>query len=265
MLEVLKEHKDFGRTIYKLAKVDLIKTYRGSALGWAWAIIKPTVTILVYWFTFSVGLRAPSFIEGYPYFLWLISGIIPWFYMSEMLTQGTEAIRGYRHLVTKMTFPVSTIPTFVSLSKMFVHLCMVGIVILIFILTGYPPDIYLIQLPVYIVMMYILFTAWALFASPLAAISKDFANLVKSFITALFWMSGVIWDPSNISNPLAQLFFKINPITYLSMGYRNSFIYKKWFFDDPETLIYFSIVTVIMITLGVVMYKRLRKDIPDVL
>ncbi len=265
MIDIIREHRGFGNIIFKLAKVDLIKTYRGSALGWSWAIIKPTVTILVYWFTFSVGLRSPSMVAGYPFFLWLIAGIVPWFYMSEMITQGVESIRGYKHLVTKMNFPVSTIPTFVSLSKMFVNLCMIGIVIVIFILLGYYPDIYILQLPIYLLMSYVLFTSWALFASPLAAISKDFTNLVKAFVTPIFWLSGVIWDSSKVSNPLAEIFFRINPVTYLTRGFRDTFIYKRWFFEDYKGLIVFCVITLIMFILGVIIYKKLRKDIPDVL
>lgn len=264
MIKILQEHKGFWKTIFKLAKVDLIKTYRGSALGWAWAIIKPTVTIAVYWVTFSIGLRAPRVIEGYQYFIWLIVGIVPWFYMSEMITQGTEAIRGYKHLVTKMNFPVSTIPTFVSLSKLFVSLCMIGITILIYTLFGYPLDIYILQLPFYILCMFLFFTGWSLFASPLAAMSKDFSNLVKSFTTGIFWLSAIIWDPSNVSNKYFKWFLKINPITYVVQGFRDTFIYKEWFFEKKETLV-FAVVLVVMWTLGTIIYNKLRKDIPDVL
>jgi len=264
MIKILKEHKGFWRTIFKLAKTDLIKTYRGSALGWSWAIIKPTVTIFIYWVTFSIGLRAPKLVEGYQYFIWLVVGIVPWFYMSEMITQGTEAIRGYRHLVTKMNFPVSTIPTFVSLSKLFVSLCMIGITILIYILFGYPIDIYILQLPFYILCMFLFFTGWSLFASPLAAISKDFANLVKSFTTGIFWLSAIIWDASNVSNKLLKYFLKINPITYIVQGFRDTFIYKEWFFEKKETIV-FIVVLIVMWILGSIIYKKLRKDIPDVL
>ena len=56
--EIIKDHITYVQQIFKLAKADLIKTYRGAALGWAWAIIKPAVTIFVYWFTFEIGLRA---------------------------------------------------------------------------------------------------------------------------------------------------------------------------------------------------------------
>jgi teichoic acid transport system permease protein len=264
MFNILKEHKGFWKTIFKLAKVDLIKTYRGTALGWAWAVIKPTVTIAIYWVTFSVGLRAPRLIEGYQYFIWLIVGLVPWFYMSEMLTQGTEAMRGYRHLITKMNFPVSTIPTFVSLSKLFVNLCMIAITIIIYIGMGYPLDIYILQLPFYILAMFFFFTGWSLFSSPLAAISKDFSNLVKSFTTGIFWLSAIIWDSRSVSNRLFSLFLKVNPITYIVQGFRDIFIYKQWFFEKKETLVFFGVL-IIMWTLGIHFYKKLRKDIPDVL
>jgi teichoic acid transport system permease protein len=58
LVEIIKDHKAYIQQIFKLAKADLVKTYRGAALGWAWAIIKPAVTIFVYWFTFEIGLRA---------------------------------------------------------------------------------------------------------------------------------------------------------------------------------------------------------------
>ena len=56
--DIIRDHIAYRQQIFKLAKADLIKTYRGAALGWAWAIIKPAVTIFVYWFTFEIGLRA---------------------------------------------------------------------------------------------------------------------------------------------------------------------------------------------------------------
>ena len=75
IVEIIKDHIQYRQQIFKLAKADLIKTYRGAALGWAWAIIKPAVTIFVYWFTFQIGLRAGKDVEGFPFFLWLISGV----------------------------------------------------------------------------------------------------------------------------------------------------------------------------------------------
>ena len=68
LLKIIKEHIEYRKQIIKLAKADLVKTYRGSALGWSWSVIKPTVTIFVYWFAFAIGLRASSTVSGFPFF-----------------------------------------------------------------------------------------------------------------------------------------------------------------------------------------------------
>lgn len=262
---IIKDHVTYKQQIFKLAKADLVKTYRGAALGWAWAIIKPAVTIFVYWFSFEIGLRAGKDVNGFPFFLWLISGVIPWFYMSDMLTAGTDTIRKYSYLVTKMKFPVSTIPTFVSISKFIVHLILMVIMIVIFICMGYPPTVYILQLPIYMILMFIFFTIWSLFSSLLSSMSKDFGNLVKSMVTAVFWLSGILWNPDTIKIGWVKKILMINPVTFLSNGFRNCFINQVWIFEQPKRLLYFVIVTILLLLLTIWAYKKLRKEIPDVL
>lgn len=263
--QIIKEHISYKEQIWKLAKADLVKTYRGAALGWAWAIIKPTVTIFVYWFAFAIGLRMSSDVNGYPYFLWLVAGVVPWFYLSEMITGGTECIRRYSYLVTKMKFPVATIPTFVNISKFLIHLMLIYIVIVIFRIFGYTPDIYLLQLPFYMLLAFIFCNIWSLLSAPLAVISKDYGNLVKAFITAVFWMSGIMWNPDTVNSHTLKIFLNLNPVTFIVNGFRNCFINKVWFWEQPKRLLYFVIILVIMLFLAVRIYKKTRKDIPDVL
>ena len=266
IVEIIKDHIQYRQQIFKLAKADLVKTYRGAALGWAWAIIKPAVTIFVYWFTFQIGLRAGKEVEGFPFFLWLISGVIPWFYMSDMITGGTESIRKYSYLVTKMKFPISTIPTFFSISKFMVHLALLAIMIIIFIAMGYPPDIYILQLPIYMLLSFLFFTVFSLFSSLLACMSKDFSIFVKSLVTAVFWLSGLIWNINTLKDiPWLKALLKVNPVTYLVEGYRNCFIHKTWIWESPKTLIAFLLILVVLIIAAVWVYRRLRKEIPDVL
>lgn len=265
LVKIIKEHLSYRNQILKMAKADLQKTYRGAALGWSWAIIKPAVTIFVYWFAFTIGLRMGKDVNGFPYFLWLIAGVVPWFYMSEMITGGTDCIRRYSYLVTKMKFPVSTIPTFVNISKFIIHIILIYLVIIIFRLFGYTPDIYLLQLPFYMLLTFIFFNVWGLFSAPLAVISKDYSNLVKSFITAIFWLSGIMWNPSTIKNSILKKILKLNPVTYLVTGYRNCFVNKVWFWESPKTLLCFIVITVLLGVLALWVYKRLRKEIPDVL
>ena len=197
--------------------------------------------------------------------MWLIAGVIPWFYISDMLTSGSDTIRKYSYLVTKMKFPVSTIPTFVSFSKFIVHIALVIIMIIIFCVAGHTPTIYILQLPFYMLLMYIFFTIWSLFASLLSSMSKDFGNLVKSMVTAVFWLSGILWNPETIQIAWVKKLLMLNPVTFLTTGFRNCFINHTWFWEQPKRLMYFVIITVLMLILAIWTYKKLRKEIPDVL
>lgn len=269
MIETLKtiisEHINYKSQISMLAKSDLIKTYRGAALGWAWAIVKPMVTLFVFWFAFSVGLRAGKPIAGYPFFLWLVAGMLPWFFMQELITGGAGCIRKYRHLVTKMKFPISIIPTYFNISHLYTHLILLAVTIVIFALFGHLPDIYYLQIPIYMLMMFAFFTVWSLLAGLLSAISKDFQNLVAAFSTAIFWMSGILYDVDKIRHWWVRLILKFNPVTVISSGYRKAFIYKKWFFEDKVELCCYMITLIAFTLAALWAYKKLRKEIPDVL
>ncbi|MDR2156163.1 MAG: ABC transporter permease [Clostridiales Family XIII bacterium] len=262
---ILRDHFIWKHQIFKLAKSDIIKTYSGTAFGWGWALVKPTVTIVVFWFVLTVGFRAGATASGDPYILWLIAGLIPWFYMDEMITGGTSAYLTYSYLITKMKFPVSTITTFIGISKLIVHLFLMIIVLIIFAVYGYYPDIYLLQLPLYMALMFIFFSNWALFAAMLSAISKDFMNFVVSFVTAVFWLSGILFDVRMINTPWIRTVLMFNPVTFCAEGYRDVFLYKVWIWEEPVKLLTFSCTFVVMVILAVWSYKKLYKEIPDVL
>ena len=262
---ILKQHILYFSQIRKLAKIDLLKTYKGATLGWFWAILQPGITIFVYWFAIDIGLRAGNQAEGYPFFLWLIAGMVPWFYISEVMKSGMDSMNKYSYLVTKLKFPISTIPTFVNISKLYIHIILMSIVILIFWAFGYPPSIYLLQLPIYMLLMFTFFELWSLFSSCLAVLSKDFAHLVKALITPLMWLSGILFNPNTIKIDWIKDFLLINPVTYITNGYRNVLIYKINFFDQWSRLLYFEIGMIVLGILALWIYKKTHKEIPDVL
>lgn len=263
--EIINDHIKHRREIWMLAKSDLSKAYTGSLFGWSWAIISPSITLFVFWFAFAVGMRSGRPVEGYPYFLWLFAGMIPWFCIRDMFSGGASALRRYTFLITKIKYPISTIPTFVSLSSLIVHVFLAAIMLLVFMLFGYKPDIYWLQLPFYVALMFIFFNTWALFAGVLGAISRDFLNLVKAITTALMWMSGIFYEVNSIDYDLVRQIMLLNPITIIVNGYRNCLIYKQWFWETPRELLNYSVVFAVMLMLAVWAYKKLRKDIPDVL
>ena len=89
--------------------------------------------------------------------------------------------------------------------------------------------------------------------------------MVKSFVTAVLWLSGIFWNPETIGIEWIKKILMFNPVTFLTNGFRNCFINEIWFFQQPKRLLYFVIVTVIMLLLALWAYRKLKKEIPDVL
>lgn len=263
--EILSDHFRFRKQLIKLAISDLVKTYKGAALGWAWAVIKPAITIGMYFFAFAFGLRVGKPINGYSYFLWFISGMVPWFYISEVFTGGAWSIRRYSFLVTKIRFPISTIPTFVCLSHLIVNCGLILLLILLYLVSGHFPDIYWLQIPFYILLMFLFFTAWSLFASMLSCISSDFFQLVRSGTVILLWMSSIFYDPNNVGNRFVRALLKGSPITIIVNGFRDAFINKVWFWERPKSMLCFLVLYLIMLLLAIKTYGKLKKDLPDII
>ena len=106
---------------------ELKKKYKGAVLGPLWALIKPSFTLSILWFAFAVGLRGSGYVNGYPRFIFLLTGYVPWFFISENIIGGARSIRQNKQFVTKLSFPVSNIMTFTSLSTLYIHflLCVI--------------------------------------------------------------------------------------------------------------------------------------------
>ena len=133
--EIYKNRK----LVFSLAKNDFKTKYAGSYFGTVWAFIQPIVTICVYWFVFGLALRHGSD-KGVPFVLWLIAGLIPWFFFQEGLTGGTNALLEYNYLVKKVVFNIRILPVVKVFSAVFVHCFFVVIVLVIYTCMGYPPS-----------------------------------------------------------------------------------------------------------------------------
>lgn len=253
------------RQIFRLAKSELIKTYKGAALGPLWALIRPAITIFVYWFAFSIGLRSNKDVRGVPFFLFLTVGMIPWFFMSDAILGGASSFRTHKAFVTKMRFPVSTIPTYKLLSMLYTHIALTVLTYILLLCCGVKPSIYNIQILFYMPMMYAFFVALTWITAPISAISKDFSNLLRAIINAIFWLSGIIWDPYSLKMGALRRIVLATPVSYFSNGYRNTFLYEKWFFETRYETFCLGLWFIFIIVVGTFTYKRLRRSIPDVL
>lgn len=266
-VDIITEHRGQAKKLWMLSVNNLIKKYKGAVMGPLWALIKPSFTLFILWFAFTVGIKGGNSVSGYPRFIFMLSGYIPWFFISEMIVGGSRSIRQNSQFVTKLSFPVSNIMTFCTMSSLIIHVGMCVIMYIILLCAGYGPSIYNLQFFYYLPLMYAFFLVLSWTTAPLSAFSKDFENLINAIITGLFWLSGVFWDTYSISNPVIRKIMYLNPINYFVNGYRKSFLYDTFIFDSnymTETIIFFA-EFILLILIGSHFYKKLRKILPDIL
>ena len=231
----------------------------------AWLLFKPAIYVFCFWFALEIGLKSGHGYSGLEFLLWLCSGIIPWFFMSEMLGTGISAFGKYPYLVKKIKFPLCGVSAIVATSAMLVQFMLQVCLFIVYFVAGKTIDIYLLQVPLLLVLMFIFWDIASILFSIFSAYSKDFFNLMKSLGTPLFWLSGVIFDLNNITIDWVVTFLHFNPITFFVSGFRCALMDKTWFWEDTPALIGFVVVFLVTLVFMLVMYKRHGGEVADVL
>ncbi|MBS5932228.1 MAG: ABC transporter permease [Clostridiales bacterium] len=251
------------RLAYDLAKNDFKTKYAGSYLGIIWAYIQPIVTVLLYWFVFQVGLRSGD-VDGFPFVLWLLVGLVPWFFISESITSATNSLIEYSYLVKKVVFKINILPFVKIFSALFVHLFFLLFTIVIYWIAGYQPDLYYLQIIYYLVCTIILIAGISYMTSSFILFFRDLGQIINILLQVFMWMTPIMWNYQIISPKLSWI-FKLNPMYYIITGYRDTFINKIWFWEHGDlTIVFWGVVSIILI-IGTVVFEKLKVHFADVL
>lgn len=251
------------RLIISLAKQDFIQRFLGNYFGVVWAFVGPLISVLIMWFVFQVGFRSRQ-IESFPFILWLIAGMFPWFFFTEAISSGTNAILDKPFLVKKVVFRVSTLPVIKILVAAFLHLFFVIILFMMFTYYGYYPKLINLQILYYSLatFLYTLGLSWA--TSSMVIFFKDINQIISILIQFGFWLTPIFWS-TKLVPPEYMFLIKLNPAYYIIEGYRDSLLYGVWFWEKPGLTIYFWSITFIVIVIGAMIFRRLRPHFADVL
>ena len=252
--------------MYTLIIRDFKSRYLSSYIGLPWAFIQPAAYILVIWFAFTYGIRqGGNTSTGIPYVAWLITGLIPWLFISQTLIVSCSSINQYAYLIKKTSFPVSMIPLIKILSGMIVHNILIVLMILFFIFFyDISPSIYWLQIFYYQFVMLFLFSGIGWFVASVNVFVRDMAHFVNIIVTMLFWATPILWPFTKLEGHFRYIAL-LNPFFYITEGYRYTFVEEKWFFEFPEMNILFWSVSILILIIGVVTFNKLKPDFGDVL
>lgn len=256
------------RLIWKLSVNDFKTRYAGSYMGMIWAFVQPVVTVVLYYFVFEVIFPARQQLAAggveTPYVLWLTAGLVPWFFFSEAINNGTTALLEYNYLVKKVVFKISILPIIKIIAASFIHMFFVGFMLIMYFMYQYPLDVYLLQLIYYSLCMFIFVLALSYSTCAIVIFFRDLTQIISIFLQVGMWATPILWNlnsfPANV-----QFIFKLNPIYYIVNGYRSAMFEKTWFWEDFYSTMYFWIFTAVIFGIGALIFKRLKVHFADVL
>ncbi len=264
IVESVKSVLEKRKIITSLAMDDFKKRFVGSYFGIFWMFVQPVVTIFIYYCVFQLGFKSapPSGINA-PYVLWLIPGIVPWFYFNEAVNAGTSVLYDYSYLVKKVVFKITILPIIKNLSCFFVHIIFWFIMMVVFILFGYMPTIYWVQTLYYSFCAFVLVIGLTMMTSAINVFFKDMGQIVNIFLQFGMWITPIMWSYTMMGANSGIL--KINPFFYISEGYRDSMLNGVWFWQRPKMTIYFWLVTLVILLIGTKVFKKMKPHFADVL
>ena len=259
-LEIYRDRKMFAI----LVKNDFQARFAGSYLGIFWAYVQPVITIGLYWFVFQVGLRSGN-VSDHPFILFLVSGLVPWFYFAECWSGASSVLLEYNYLVKKVVFNVGFLPAMKVCSALFVHLFFVAIITVMTLAYGYGLHPYLLQMVYYIFAMALLVLGLSYITSAFTVYFRDMAQIVGIFLTIGIWLTPIMWNAESTMSGPALMMFKLNPMYYVVDGFRDCLLNKAWFWEKPVWSIYFWCVAIVVYLVGVKLFNRLKVHFSDVL
>lgn len=250
-------------TIFELAKNDFSGRYSGNVLGIFWAFVQPMVTVFIYIFVFQLAFRAGSEINGYSYSLWLIAGIMPWFFFSEALLSSSNVFIEYSYLVKKVVFNIDILPLVKIVSSLFVHLFFIFLSIGIFLLSGKNIEVGFIWIFYYLFSLICLILSLSFLFSTIVVFFRDFSQIINVALQIMIWLTPIMWNYEDLAFKWKKI-FQLNPMFYIVRGYRSCFM-TGIYISDIKLALYFWAFVILTGIIGYSFYQRMKPHFPDVL
>lgn len=218
--------------LWEMGKLELRERYAGQALGLFWAVLTPLLTIAVYLFIFAFVFKAkmPAAQEamgggwGGSYALYLLSGLIPWLAMQDIMTRSVTVITANASLVKQVVFPLEILPL-----KIFypagINLCVtLGIFTLYGMLSHGLPSPFILILPIVIVAQFICAAGIALIFSALGAYLRDMKDIVSVLCFVLIYCMPIFFAPGMLPDWAYDLLL-LNPLSHMIVVYHDVLYY----------------------------------------
>ncbi len=213
----LKDLWHFRELLYFFCWRDIKVRYKQTALGVAWAIIQPVMTMVLFSLFFGKLAKMPS--DGLPYPLFVYTALVPWMFFSNGITQSAGSLVENASLLKKVYFPRLAVPIASVISGVVDFLCSFIVLTGMMLYYGIVPSVNLLWLPFFLALACTASLGIGLWLSALNVQFRD-VRYVIPFLTQLWLFATPIAYPSSLlSEPLRTL-YGLNPMVGVVEGFR---------------------------------------------
>ena len=258
----LKEVWDYKDLVYMFVKRDFVSSFKQTILGPLWFFINPIFTTVVYLIVF--GNIANLSTDGAPKILFYLAGVTLWNYFSSSLGGTSNVFVGNAGIFGKVYFPRLVMPITIVIS----NLMRFGVQFLLFIVVFFyywykgevTPNWWVLFTPIFILLMSLFALGVGMIFSSLTTKYRDLSMLLSFGISLYMYATPVIYPTSMLSAKI-QPYAKYNPLTGIFEGFKYAWMGVGEF--HPIMLVYSSVIILILLAIGTVIFNKVEKGFMD--
>ncbi len=224
MNKLLQRYRYSIILLKQLVKTDFKLRYQGSALGYAWSLLRPLFIFIILYIVFGIFLKAKGNIPHYP--VYLLLGIVLWNYFTEVTVGGVGAIVGKGDLLRKINFPKYVL-ILAGSSSALINLFLNFIIIAFFMVITHVAVSWtaLIMIPL-ILELFIFSIACAFFLSALYVKFRDVSYVWEVAVQGAFYATPILYPLSLIPVAAAKILI-LNPMAQIIQDSRYVLVTKN--------------------------------------
>jgi lipopolysaccharide transport system permease protein len=260
-LKALWEYRELlGFLVWRDVKV----RYKQTALGIAWIILQPVISMFVFTGIFGFLLQAPS--NGVPYPIFLYAGLLPWNYFAGSLTRASQSLVGSSHLITKVYFPRMIIPISAVVGVLVdfaVSSVVLGLLMLVY---RIPLTINVIWLPFFLLLAMVTALGFGLWLAALNVRYRDVNYLVPFLVQIWMYLTPVVYSITLIPERFRWL-LALNPMTGVVEGFRWALLSGSMTETAaPGPLFWVSVaISLIVLISGAFFFRNTERTFADII
>ena len=208
----------YRELFFILAWRDISVRYKQTAIGVAWAILRPFLSMVVFTLVFGKLAKLPSD-GGVPYALMVFAGMLPWYLFSSVLSEASASIVSNANLIGKVYFPRVVVPLATMVVALVDFLVSFAILVLLMIWYGFMPGWQVLLLPLFVLFALLASIGPALWIAALNVKYRDFRYVIPFLLQFGLYVSPVGFSSAVVPEEW-RLLYSLNPVVGVIDGFR---------------------------------------------